>query len=154
MRNFLLAVLLVALAGLVQNTSLFSIFGTKPNLLLAVLVAASFFIDPLPAFWVLALESMLFLRFESGFQLELLIWIFLLSVAYFVGRVLPWRQSVNNLALVFSAIIVFYLIVDFGYLIGAPLPVLGEIFYTLIFSVLFYDFFRQLGDNEKNIFKR
>ena len=52
------------------------------------------------------------------------------------------------------AIIVFYALVDLNYLMGAPFRVLGEMFYTAIFGILFYDLFRQLGDNEENIFKR
>ncbi|MDO8466902.1 MAG: hypothetical protein Q7S83_02050 [bacterium] len=153
-KRTILAATLVPLAGLLQNTGLFSVLGIKPNLLLAVLVAASFFVTSFPVFIFLVVESILFLRFESGFQLDLLIWVFLLAIFYFIGRVLPWRQSVNNLALAASAIIIFYLIADFGYLIGAPLAVGMEIFYTSIFSLLFYDLLRQLGDNEENIFKR
>lgn len=154
MRRFLLVSLLILSSGLVQNTGLFSIFGIKPNLLLAVLIAGSFFIDSLPVFWVLLLESVIFLRFESGFQLELLVWVALLCAAYFAERAFPWRRSVNNLVLIATVTALFYLITDIDYLVGVPLAVLGEVFYTSIFGVLFYDIFRQLGDNEENIFKR
>lgn len=154
MKRFILAVGLLLLAGLIQNTGFFSVFGIKPNLMLAVLVAASFFAESFLIFLFLVAESLLFLRFGSGFQLELLVWTFLMSVVYFVGRVLPWRRSVNNLVLISVVTILFYLIVEFSYLAVAPLAVLGEIFYTSIFGFLIYDLFKQLGDNEENIFKR
>ncbi len=154
MRKFLLAIALVVFAGLIQNTGLFLIFGIRPNLLLALLVACSFFMESFAAYLGVLLGAIFFLRFESGFRPELLIFAVLAVSVFLVGRLLPWRQSVNNLVLTVIFVVLFYALADISYLWTGALAVAGEIVYTSIFGILFYDLFRQLVDNEDNIFKR
>lgn len=154
MMKIFLALTLVLVAGLLQNSGFFSVFGIQPNLLWAVLVAASFFIESFPAYLLLLATSIVLLRFESGFRPELLVFGFLAVSVFLTNRRLPWRRSVNNLALISVGVVLFYAIVDAAYLFGNLLPVAVEIVFTAIFGILFYDLFRQFGDNEKNIFKR
>ncbi len=154
MRKFLLALLLVVLAGLIQNTGLFLVFGVKPDLLLAVLVAASFFLESFWAHLLLLALSVLLLRFESGFRPELLVFAFLAASVFLVSRRLPWRRSVSNFILIVAGVVIFYALADTAYLFNNIISVAAEIIYTGVFGVLFYDLFRQLGNNEDNIFKR
>lgn len=154
MKRIILAVLLVVAAGLLQNTGLFSVWGVKPNLLLAVMIAVSLFIDSFPWYLLLVVLSVILSRFEAGFRPELLVFSFLLIAAYGVRRLLPWRPSVANCFLVAVSVILFYLLADAPYLFGAPLVVVWEIIYSTLFCVLVYDIFRQLGDNEDQIFRR
>ncbi len=154
MKKFVLALTLIVVSGLIQNTGFFLAFGIKPNLLLAVLVAASFFMESFAAYLGLLAGALFFLRFESGFRPELLAFAVLAVSVFLVNRLLPWRQSVNNLVLAALFVILFYALADISYLWTNLAAVVGEIIYTSIFSILFYDLFRQLSDNEDNIFKR
>lgn len=154
MRKIIFAILLIVAAGLFQNTGIFSVWGIKPDLLLAVMVAVSLFIDSFAWYLFLVVLSVISVRFQSGFQPELLVFSFLLISVYGARRLLPWRPSVTNCFLVACGTILFYLLADASYLLGFPLAVAGEIIYTALFSILVYDFFRSLGDNEEQIFKR
>ncbi|MDP1719217.1 MAG: hypothetical protein Q8L24_02210 [bacterium] len=154
MRKIILAGLLVVLAGLIQNTDLFSIWGIKSNLLLAVMIAVSLFIDSFSWYLLLVLLSVILVRFGVGFRPELLVMAFLLITAYWMRRVLPWRPSIVNCFLVAVTTILFYLLADASYLFDAPFAVAGEIVYSILFCILIYDFFRYLGDNEEQIFRR
>lgn len=153
MRKLISAILLVVMAGLLQNTGFFSLWGIKPDLLLAVMVAVSLFIDSFSWYLFLVVLSAILVRFQSGFQPELLVFVFLLISIYGARRLLPWRPSVANCFLIACATILFYMLADASYLFGFPLAVAGEIIYTTLPCILVYDFFRRLGDNEEQIFK-
>ncbi|MEK7640862.1 MAG: hypothetical protein AAB389_02600 [Patescibacteria group bacterium] len=138
-----LAILLpiILLAGLFQNTNVFNIFGIKPNLLLAVLVAAIFFLDQILEVVAALALALLISDFRAGFAGESAALTLLVLVSPLLSRRLPWNPFINNMVLVGGFTVVFYLLTSPGYVIGLPFGVLGEVLYNALFAAIFYNLF-------------
>lgn len=78
--------LFVIFAGLIQNTDLLVISGTKINVSLAVLLGLIFFIPKFLDYLILVLLLVLLLIFKSPMDRELIIFFIIVLIAYFIGR--------------------------------------------------------------------
>ena len=135
------AILIFVLAGLFQNTGFFSIFGIKPNLLLAALVALSFFVKDILVYSSFILAAVILLFFQSGIMAEQLVLALIGLAAFPVGRRLPGSPLFNNLLMVGAGTILFYLFVAPSFLISAWPAVIGELVYNLLWGFIFFNIF-------------
>ncbi len=144
LKEFAGGIILVALAGFLQNTNLLNIGGVKPNIALAVLVTLAFFISTASVFLVLVVLALIALWFEPVVTLELIIFALLALGAFFLSQRLPGKSFVNNLILIGLLTLVFYLIADYRFIVGDPLTVLGEMVYNIILGGVLFAFLTRL----------
>ena len=137
-RRFLLVLLIVLLAGVLQNTHFLNLAGVKPNLLLVVLIAASFFIEEATVYILLVLIAAILLKFQASLELELVVFALLALAAGLIGKRLHWLPIFNNLVLVAGATVLFYLLTEPAYLVGSLGAVGIELVYNLFFGIVFF----------------
>lgn len=133
--------LAVFVSGLLQSTDILNIYGIKPNIVLAVLIAASFFLTNFLIYFSLILLAIITLLFQGGLQSEQLILGILASAAFLAEKKLHWWPILNNLVLIGMGTVIFYLLSSPAFLIGNPLLVLGELTYNLVLGSLFFKLF-------------
>ncbi|HEY4475784.1 MAG TPA: hypothetical protein VJB92_03660 [Candidatus Paceibacterota bacterium] len=126
------AFILVAAAGLIQNTDTLNAFGIKPNLALAVLVALAFFITTLFVYSALVLTAVAFLRFEGGFELSTLVFAIVAFLVFWLCEKLPGKNFINNILSIGLATLVFYLAADPAFFINDTISVIKEGVYNII----------------------
>ncbi len=141
MRKLAILLPIILLAGLFQNTGVFNIFGVKPNLLLAVLIPAIFFLDQILVVVAALALALLVSDFRAGFAGESAALALLILIVPIFGRRLPWNPFINNMVLVGGSTILFYLLTSPAYIADAPLAVLGEILYNSLLAAIFYNLF-------------
>lgn len=123
-----LQVVLVILAALLQGTNIISLFGTKPNLVLLILIPLIFVVNNRLAYVVLVLIAGLFLKTVPGIDWQIGLFILVVLVAYFLSKFLPWQSFFNNLVLLAGATIILSLPDFFGI----------ELVYNVILGTGFY----------------
>ena len=129
---------LVLLAGFLQHSPVFSVFGVRPDFVLVLLLTLSFVIDKFPAYLWLVVLGLFCLKFQSGFDGSLL-GIGLFSVAAFwLGREMPSLWILNNTILVSAATLVSYLLAKPSFILSNWLVVVAEILYNLIIGSLMF----------------
>lgn len=141
MRQFLVLSPIVLVVGLFQNTNVFSIFGIKPNLLLALLVPAAFFLENILTMTAILAIALFLSDFRSGFTSESASLAVLALVAPALTRRLPWEPFVNNIVLMGAMTVIFYLLASPSYLIHSPIAILFELLLNITFSAIFYNLF-------------
>lgn len=141
--KLLLLALALALAGLLQGTEAVRLWGLKPNLVLALLVAASFFVARLPEYLVLVAVGLSALRFSNLFSPELLAVAASSLLAFLAGARLPGKPWVNNLALIAAGQLLFYALAARGFF-GAPLTMLQEFVYNGVVGAAAFLILRRL----------
>ena len=134
------------LLGLLQHLPILNIFGVKPNLLFAFLLAVCFFEINFLFYLILVLISYLLLRLNFNIDIPTLVLSVLLILGYWLAKIFPWQQIFNLIFLIILLNIVFYLIVSFQFVIDNSSLLIGEILYNLVLGSIFYS----LG---KNLFK-
>jgi len=116
--KFFTLILLVGLLTFFQVLG-FSVFGVKPNLALAVVIAASFFIASFWEGFLLVVLAALILKFSPGFAMEILVFALIGVGAIIIKNYLPWRNFLNNLFLVVAGAFIFYLILSPNLILSA-----------------------------------
>ena len=128
-------ILLVAVFTLIQSFS-FSILGTKPNLALIAVIAASFFVlDAWEGFFLAAIAAFL-LKFSPALTKELVVFAAIAVAAVIARNYLPWRRFLNNLILVALATFAFYIFTAGGFLYSVLFW--KELFFNLLFGGLIF----------------
>lgn len=122
---------LIIVAGVLQNSNLFNIFGVKPNLSLVVLAALGFFAGRFLDYLILVLISGLLLKTEPGFEFAAAAFIGVVILLYFSERFLPWRSIINNLVLVAFGTAIMYFVINPGFVIANLGVFLGEMMFNL-----------------------
>ncbi len=135
-------VLLVGLLTFFQVLG-FSVFGVKPNLALAVVIAASFFIASFWEGFLLVALAALILKFSPGFTPEILVFVLIGVSALIVKNYLPWRNFLNNLFLVVAGTFIFYLILSPNLILSAIFA--KELFLNLIAGISIFAFLKTTG---------
>ncbi|MEK7168342.1 MAG: hypothetical protein AAB707_01355, partial [Patescibacteria group bacterium] len=130
--KFFTLILLVGLLTFFQVLG-FSVFGVKPNLALAVVIAASFFIASFWEGFLLVVLAALILKFSPGFAMEILVFALIGTGAIIIKNYLPWRNFLNNLFLVAAGTFVFYLILSPDLILSAIFA--KELFLNLVAGI-------------------
>ncbi len=93
--RYLGSLVLLALASLLQQESFFFIGGIKPNLALALLIALSRFHSSWTGRILLMATTVLFLKFQPGWDPDILIFAFGSLIAILLIDSLPWLQEIS-----------------------------------------------------------
>jgi hypothetical protein len=112
MAKFFILILLVILLTALQSFG-FSIFNIKPNLALAGIITASFFIvngqwSMVKGLLLVALAALI-LKFAPGFESEILTFSLIGAGAVLIKKYLPWQYFFSNLILIIFGTFIFYL---------------------------------------------
>ena len=141
--KFFILVLLVIAVGLAQSAGFLNILNVKPNALLALLIAASFFVENAGLYLFLVLLADAFLKSHTVLEPELLIFSGLAVAGYWLGRHLRWWPVLNNLILVAASTVLFYLIAGPGFILASWNIVLGEVIYNMVLGAILFKIFNE-----------
>ena len=136
--KFAVLACIVVLVGLLQSTELLAWGGVKPNVVLALLVSASFFVYHVRDYVVLTLLGALALRFSDLFVPELGVLVALLVIIFAIGARLPGKPFVNNLFLIGGATFLFYVILDYTTLRTSWGVFFVELVYNLVAGTVWF----------------
>lgn len=140
-KKLLIIVPVVILLSFIQSWG-FSIFGIKPNLALAAVIAASFFVvDFWQALFLTGLAAFV-LNFVPSLTKEILVFFLVGAGAAFVGNRLPWRYFWGNLFLVAIGTLIFYLFLAPN--LAVSFVFLKELFLNLAVGALIFLIFEKL----------
>jgi hypothetical protein len=139
--KYIFLVLLVILVGILQSTTVLNLYGIKPNLLLIVLIAASFFVSDTLIYLSLVFLGMIMLSFKGGFELEQLVLGILSIASFFAGQRLHWQPFLMNLFFIGIGTIIFYFMISPAFIFNNSLLVSGEVIYNLALSAIFFKLF-------------
>jgi len=133
--NFLivLCIIITLLLTVVQATN-FSFLGVKPNLALVGLIISAILIDYFWAFFLLATMVSLILKFQPGFDLQILIFLAMSLIVYFLSKRSSWQPflNINIFVLLFTTI--FYLLFSPALIVSSIF--LKEMIYNIILTNL------------------
>ncbi len=134
----------VIILGLLQHLDIFNIFGVKPNLIFAFLLAVCFFEVGFLFYLILVGMAYLLLRLNFYFDLSVSALCLLLIFGYGLAKIFPWQQIVNLMFLLIMLNVAFYLTLSPQFLINNTSLLMGEILYNLVLGSIFYSSFRKL----------
>lgn len=134
-KQFLIALVLVIIAGIFQGTSLFDIGGIKPNFIIAVLITLSFFIADWFAYLSLVLVAVFFLRFHPGPESIDFILTALALAVFGLGKLIPGKTIFSIIFLIAIATPTLYFIGDLDFFQSNFLTVFQEMFYNIILGL-------------------
>lgn len=121
----------IVILAVIQGSD-FSVFGVKPNLILAVLVALVFLDLSLPAYLFLLTAALFLIRWRPDLDISLLA-LFVAAVGSRLARsILPWRDGISLLVLIVGSTAVFYFIADPGFIYYQPAIFIQEVLYNTI----------------------
>ncbi|MBI2010788.1 MAG: hypothetical protein HYS89_00930 [Candidatus Colwellbacteria bacterium] len=92
---YIVNLIFVALAGLIQNTNLLVFEGVKPNLVLVLLLTLGFFYRNWFRRIIFILVGAFFLKFSPVIEVEDLFFITAVSAGLFFLDYLPWRKTIS-----------------------------------------------------------
>lgn len=124
--------IIIAVAAALQLSSGFEFFGVRPNLVLVVALVATFFIEGFLPYAALVLIGTIFLRFEPGFNADLLILGLICLLAFWIRRNFVLPSFITSLGFICAGSLGFYLLTAPSFLISQP----GEFFIELAYNIL------------------
>lgn len=100
---------LIIFIALLQNSGVISIFGTKPNLTLALLIAFIYLTKNWQQYLLLVFIAAIFLFQSTFITTKIIIAIIFLLIFYLIRNLLPWQTSLNIIlfTVISSALIIF-----------------------------------------------
>lgn len=145
MKNFRFILLLVTVFSFsIAQFFNIEIFGVKPNLALAAIIASFFFIKDWWEAIFLAGVSAFVLKFSFQPSKEIAIFFVLAIMLAFLARFLPWNSLINCFVLIIIGTAIFYLCVSGLNLIFSEL-FFKELVYNLIIGNGLFYFYKLLG---------
>lgn len=140
-KRLLIIVPIVILLSFIQAFG-FSIFGIKPNLALAAIVAASFFaVSFWEALFLTGLAAFV-LNFAPSLTKEISVFFLIGAGAAFIGKRLPWRYFWGNLFLIGVGTLIFYFLLEPNMIAFLVFP--QELFLNLAAGALIFLIFEKL----------
>lgn len=141
-----IAAILISI-GLVQATDLLKVFGVKPNVLLVMMMALSFFALSFLDYSAFILIATVLAGFESGLAIEQLAIAGVSLGAFLAAPKIHWHPFFTNLAFVFFGTLIFYFLSEAPFIITSAKILALELIYNLLFGILLFQIV-------KDIFKR
>lgn len=136
--NFLIGILLVLAAALIQSTDLINFYGVKPDLVLAMVAVFLFFTDNFWEYLIIFLSGITALKFVLAFEKESLILFVLFVVAYIFKKYLLHKSLIHILLLITFLTTLFYLLINFNFIILNPLIFILELVYNNFIGLVIY----------------
>lgn len=149
-RGFIVAVILVVLAGLIQNTNALTFWGVKPNLTLVLLITLTFFLGETISYLLLLFLVVVILKRGGGFDAGVLALTVLALASFWFSRKLPGQAFLNNIFLLAAGTLAFYLLTDFRFLGSDFLAVLEEMVYNVILGIVIFFLGARFLKNERS----
>jgi len=143
-RFFILLFLVILLSGL--QVFGFSIFGIRPNLALAIIITASFFVENIWQGFLLVVLMTLILKFSPGFESEILALSLIGVGAVLIKKYLPWHYFFSNLILVGLGTLIFYVILASSLITSVIF--FEELAFNIIAGMIIFAFLSLLWDNK------
>lgn len=125
-------VIILILAGLLQQTQFLSVLGIKPNLALVVILSSVYFIKDRRFFILLSIIGALLTMMAPGLSPALIISIALPIFFYLIKNIIPWQPLFSTLIFIFITTI----ILDY------PNVFLAEIIYNISLGFVLYFIFK------------
>ena len=135
--RFLTDMILVFLFGLLQSFSLISFMGTKPNLLLSLLVVLLFTTKKFWQYLILILVALASLNYSSLITRETVIFGAIMLLAFYFKRYLTEHFFVISFFLAITLTTLFYLFIDYQFIFNNVNIFLLEITFNALFTTLF-----------------
>lgn len=129
--------ILVFLFGLLQSFSLISFMGTKPNLLLSLLVVLLFTTKKFWQYLILILVALASLNYSSLITRETVIFGAIMLLAFYFKRYLTEHFFVISFFLAITLTTLFYLFIDYQFIFNNVNIFLLEITFNALFTTLF-----------------
>lgn len=148
-KRLIFTVIVLLLAGFIQNTALLNIGALKPNVSLVVLIVTAFFITNSLNYLILVLIAGVFLRFEPGLDLANIVFTMIALASFLAIKKMPGQPFLINLFLIALSTFVFYLVLDWRFLAGEAFIVGGEMVYNVILGSILFAFFDKFLGYEK-----
>lgn len=125
-------VIILILAGLLQQTQFLLVLGVKPNLALVVVLSLVYFIKDRWFFILLSIIGALLTMMAPGFSMALIISIAFPIFFYLIKNLIPWQPLFSTLIFIFITTI----ILDY------PNVFLAEIIYNISLGFVLYFIFK------------
>jgi len=135
--GFLLDIILISTISLAQSLSFIVFNSVKPNLVLAALVIFIFSERSFTKYVVLVLISLIFLNYSFFISKELIIFGVLMILAFYFKKFLSENIFLYSFLLTSILTTLFYLLIDFKFIIDNSNLFLLELFYNISASLIF-----------------
>ncbi len=126
------------LVSYAQATPLFTLFGVKVNIALALAVLAAFSFNALREYALLAFAAACGLALGIGFFPALLFFVVIFATTHGVRRVFSWRPLLAGCALVIFFTLLTYFSTDFGLIARLAPRMAREALYNVAAFALLY----------------
>ncbi|MDD5547515.1 MAG: hypothetical protein PHN74_01250 [Candidatus Pacebacteria bacterium] len=133
-----LAVALVLIAAILQNTYLVEFYGIKPNFVLAVLLALVVFVDNFWNYLILSFLGVIILKFNPAINKESLLMLFLPILAFYSKKIMIRRSLLNIVLLIGVFTLIFYLVADASFIVKTPFLFILETIYNIFIGSAVY----------------
>lgn len=131
--RFLVSFFLILSAALIQSTNWLDFLKIKPNLVLAILLALSFFVENFWKYLTLSFLGIAVLKFMPAIDKESLYLVILFLLVFFLNKYFIPKKTFNVLFLISFATLAFYLFSDINFiLLNPPLLILELIYNNLV----------------------
>ncbi len=124
--------------AILQRSPELSWFGVRPNIILSLMVVLGFVVGDFFVYAALAFIAVALIGPAKGFSFEELILLLLFFGLYFVRRYVPMHPLFSAVLLTSGGTLLWYLIVDPGFIAADFIAVLIEMFYNAVIAVLAY----------------
>lgn len=140
-------ILIIGLLAILQSFS-FSVFSIKPDLILAAIIVASFFVENIWQGFLLVAISAFLLKFSPGFEKEILILSLIGTGVIIIKKYLPWHYFFSNLILIGLGTLIFYVILASNLIIS--IIFFEELTFNIIVGMIIFAFLSLLWDNKSH----
>ncbi len=132
------ALLALIAAAALQHSELVTMFGIKPNILLALMAVFVFFVTDLAAYLLLLLVAGVLIRFSPGLGIEA-IGLTLVGLLFFYIRRRFFSPGTVAIVLITAlGTVVFYLLLSPALMYDNLVLTIGEIAYNVILAALLF----------------
>lgn len=142
--KYFITILLVIVGGLLQRLGVGIVFGIRPNIVLAIMIAVACVGIDFGWYLVLMAASYVVLKNDVWWDWPAALMILESLTIYLIARFAPWRPLVTIVIIAVLATASFYAILAWPTLTHQPMLFIGEALYTIIVTVALYKIFNDL----------
>ncbi len=128
--RFLFSFFLILSAALIQSANWLNFLKIKPNLILTVLIALSFFVENFWKYLIFSFLGIAVLKFMPAIDKESLYLMFLFLLIFFLNKYFIPKKTFNFLFLISFATLAFYLLSDINFIFLNPSLLILELIYN------------------------
>lgn len=141
-------ILIVGILALIQELRVLEVNGVNPNLVLSAASAIAFVELPFLAYLGLAGLGAILLQTRFELNMEFFAIIGLAPLFWALRRASPWKAGLGNLIFVSLGTVIFYVAVDYVFILRGTGLLMREIIYNLVIVGALYSLFYYLYETE------